>query len=196
VFSGIVEATVSFRGRDEGRYWFDRGAWTVPLAQGSSVAFDGVCLTVVVATEAIVGVDVVPETLQRTTLGRLTPGDLVNVERSVTLETLLDGGLVLGHVDAVGEVVQADAEGLWVAHPERFASLLVEKGTVIVNGVALTVAELGQDRFRVATIPETRRRTNLGVVEVGTGVNLEFDVIGKYVARMLSVGSRAQEEGA
>jgi len=194
VFSGIVERTLPFLERDGGRFRFDRRGWDVELPGGSSIAFDGACLTVVEATDDVVGVDVVAETLARTTLGGLQPGDLVNVERSVTLATLLDGGLVLGHVDAVGRVETAADGRLRVEFPERFGALVVEKGTIVVNGVALTVAGLGGSWFEVALIPETERRTNLGRLEAGDLVNLEFDVIGKYVARWHEVGRAAAVE--
>lgn len=196
MFSGIVERTVALLERRDGRLLFDRSDWDVAIAPGSSIAFNGACLTAVEISDEVVGVDVVPETLRRTNLGALEPGVLVNVERSVTLQTLLDGGLVLGHVDAVATVTDVDDEGIVVHYPERFEPLVVEKGTIVLNGVALTVAELAPASARVALIPETRRRTNLGTCEVGAVLNVEFDVIGKYVARLQGVRLGREAEDA
>lgn len=187
MFSGIVERTVALLERRDGRFRFDRTGWDISIAPGSSIAFNGVCLTAVEISDEVVGVDVVPETLRRTNLGALEPGAPVNVERSVTLGTLLDGGLVLGHVDGVATVTDVDDEGIVVRYADRFDPLVVEKGTIVLNGVALTVAELAPASARVALIPETRRRTNLGTIGVGAAINVEFDVIGKYVARLQGV---------
>ncbi len=194
MFSGIVERTVPFVGRESSRFWFGREDWDAELPRGSSVACNGVCLTVVATTDERFGVDVVPETIRRTNLGQLASGAPVNVERSVTLTTLLDGGLVLGHVDGVGQVARCDDEGIEVTVPARSAHLVVEKGTIVINGVALTVASLTNEGVVVALIPETRERTNLGLLREGALVNLEFDIVGKYVARWVELARRAVVE--
>jgi riboflavin synthase len=131
------------------------------------------------------------ETLARTGLGALAAGDRVNLERAVTAGTRLGGHLVQGHVDALGHVVRREPGEHWdvvtVAMPRELAPYLVDQGSVTVDGVSLTVVEAGEDEFTVSLIPETLRRTTLGFREPGDPVNLEVDVIGKYVARQLEL---------
>ncbi|HXF72629.1 MAG TPA: riboflavin synthase [Actinomycetota bacterium] len=158
---------------------------------GASVAVNGVCLTVVERPEGALAFDLSPETLARTSLGRLRPGQPVNLERPVTLLTRLGGHLVQGHVDGVGEVVAVEPDGrggavLTVRAPGGLARYLVEKGSVAVDGVSLTVAGIDGDAFRVALIPHTRRATTLGAVRPGDPVNIEVDVIAKHVERLLA----------
>jgi riboflavin synthase len=158
---------------------------------GASVAVNGVCLTVVDRPEGALAFDLSPETLARTSLGRLRAGDPVNLERPVTLLTRLGGHLVQGHVDGVGEVADVRPDGaggavLTVRVPEALARYLVEKGSVAVDGVSLTVAGLDGDAFRVALVPHTLRATTLGAARAGDPVNLEVDVIAKYVERLLA----------
>ncbi len=158
---------------------------------GASVAVNGVCLTVVERPEGALAFDLSPETLARTSLGRLRPGQPVNLERPVTLLTRLGGHLVQGHVDGVGEVAALEPDGrggavLTVRAPGGLARYLVEKGSVAVDGVSLTVAGTDGDGFRVALIPHTLRATTLGAVRPGDPVNIEVDVIAKYVERLLA----------
>jgi riboflavin synthase len=191
MFTGIVEALgrvdrLAPAGR-AGR----RLAVAVPedagwrLGLGESVAVSGVCLTVVDAGPGRLAFDLAEETLRVTTLGALEPGDPVNLERPLRLDARLGGHLVLGHVDGVGVVDgrRAEGEGAWleVAVPPGLRPLLIPKGSVAVDGVSLTVAALGGDGFAVALIPHTLAATTLGRRRPGDAVNLEMDVIGKYV---------------
>lgn len=158
------------------------------LVLGESVACSGVCLTVAERGGGLVSFDAVPETLARTTIGGWRAGTRVNLERALALGDRLGGHLVQGHVDAVGEVLSRTAEGqgarLAVALPASIAPLVAEKGSIAVDGVSLTVAAAGRDRFEVALIPETLARTTLGDARPGTKVNLEADVVARHVARL------------
>lgn len=161
---------------------------TGALVLGESVACSGVCLTVVERGGGLVSFDAVPETLSRTTVGAWRPGALVNLERAMAVGDRLGGHIVQGHVDAVGEVLARVAEGqgarLSVSLPASIAPLVAEKGSIAVDGVSLTVASAGRDRFEVALIPETLARTTLGEARPGTKVNLEVDVVARHVARL------------
>jgi riboflavin synthase len=158
------------------------------LVLGESVACSGVCLTVVERGGGLVSFDAVPETLSRTTVGGWRPGSIVNLERALALGDRLGGHLVQGHVDAVGEVLTRVAEGqgarLAISLPAAVAPLVAEKGSIAVDGISLTVAAAGRDRFEVALIPETLARTTLGEARSGTKVNLEVDVVARHVARL------------
>jgi riboflavin synthase len=157
---------------------------------GASIAVNGCCVTVVDLDPAGFAADVVPETLARTTLGTLAAGDPVNLERPVRLADRLGGHLVQGHVDGVGTVTvhASDPDGsarLTVRAPDGVARYLVEKGSVTVDGVSLTVTGVAGDEFGVALIPHTLAVTTLGRRPAGSGVNLEADVVAKYVERLL-----------
>jgi riboflavin synthase len=157
---------------------------------GASIAVNGVCLTVVERTTDSLAFDVSEETIARTSLSKLSVGDPVNLERASTLMSRLGGHLVQGHVDGIGEVVEVrpdDAGGAWltVRVPGDLLRYLVEKGSVSVDGISLTIAALSGCEFSVALIPHTLAATNLGAVAVGDHVNLEVDVIAKYVERLL-----------
>jgi riboflavin synthase len=158
------------------------------LVPGESICCSGACLTVVERGGGLVAFDAVPETLARTTLGRWTSGTRVNLERALRLSDRLGGHLVAGHVDAVGEVLAVVAEGqgarLTLSLPGPIAPLVAEKGSIAIDGVSLTVAAAGRDRFEVALIPETLARTTLGAARPGTRVNLEADVVARHVARL------------
>jgi riboflavin synthase len=162
------------------------------LALGESVACSGACLTVAERGGGLVSFDAVPETLARTTVGSWRPGTKVNLERALAIGDRLGGHLVQGHVDAVGEVVTRRPEGqgarLVVSLPAALAPLVAEKGSIAVDGVSLTVASAGRDRFDVALIPETLARTTLGEAGPGTRVNLEADVLARHVARLREFG--------
>jgi riboflavin synthase len=159
------------------------------LAHGASVAVDGCCLTVTEAAAGEFSAFASAETLARTTLGARAAGDRVNLEPPMAAGERLGGHFVLGHVDAVGRVSSAREVGealeVEYAYPDRFAALLVEKGSVAVDGVSLTVNRLSAGVFAVMLIPETRALTALAAKPVGAPVNLEFDVLGKYVLRAL-----------
>lgn len=159
------------------------------VMRGASVAIDGVCLTVTEEGAATFSCDIVPETIARTTWDRREAGDRVNLEPSLRLGDSLDGHLVQGHVDGVGLVESVERKGLaWtvaIAPPAGLTSLIAEKGSVAVNGVSLTVAGTLRGVFTVALIPTTLEETNLKDLEKGTRVNLEADLLARYVARLL-----------
>lgn len=159
------------------------------FAHGESIACDGVCLTVVEHSPGRFRVQAAPETLRRSTLGEWRPGTKVNLERALKVGDRLGGHWVQGHVDGVASVLEVRAEGgsrvMTFSLPEVLAPYFVEKGSVCIDGVSLTLTQVGGDRFSVMLIPETQARTTLGQKGVGARVNLEADVIGKYVARMM-----------
>lgn len=197
MFSGIVEefATVRRLVREQGNLHLTLTCSFVgELKIDQSVAHNGVCLTVVDISGDEYTVTAMSETLQRSNIGNLKVGDKVNVERSMMMNGRLDGHIVQGHVDTTAECVSVrDADGSWyftfryTADAEMAAKgyLTVDKGSVTVNGVSLTVCEPTDDTFSVAIIPYTFAHTNFHTIGVGTVVNIEFDIIGKYIARIV-----------
>jgi riboflavin synthase len=189
VFTGLIEEAgrvADVRPTEAGaRLAVAAGAVLDGLEVGDSVAVNGACLTAVEVTGEGFAVDCVAETLRRTSLGGLASGDRVNLERPMRLGDRLDGHLVQGHVDGVGTVRAARAEGdstlLEVAPPPDLLRYVVEKGSIAVDGVSLTVAARLPDAFTVALIPHTMAVTTLGPQAVGRPVNLEVDVVAKYV---------------
>lgn len=171
---------------------------TVDAALGDSVAVNGCCLTVAERDQETFTADVMRETLDKTSLGDLEPGDRVNLERAVTPATRLGGHIVQGHVDGTGTVLARTPSEHWelveVSVPAPLARYLVPKGSVTVDGVSLTVVDVGDDRFTVSLIPETLARTTLGSRAAGERVNLEVDVIAKYVERLLPGHTPPTEE--
>jgi riboflavin synthase len=161
------------------------------LAGGESVSVNGVCLTVTEIAAGIFAADIGPETLKVTTLAALQPGDPVNLERALRADSRFGGHFVQGHVDGVGAVLEIRAEGdahwLKVAYSAPLAPYLVTKGSVAVEGVSLTVAALGDDHFDVMIIPFTWSHTSLSSLRTGARVNLECDMVGKYVARAVQL---------
>ena len=159
------------------------------VAIGDSVAVDGCCLTVTAVDGPRLQFDAVPETLRRTTLGGFAPGSTVNLEPALRAGDRMGGHVVQGHVDGVGELVSAEPEGdavnLTFAAPEPVLRYVIEKGSITVNGVSLTVTGFDEATFSVSIIPHTRKVTNLGGLEPGDRVNLEADIFGKYVERLL-----------
>jgi len=167
------------------------------LNVGDSITVNGVCLTVVRFTEQGFGVDVGPETLRVTTLGGLAPGDGVNLERAMRLGDRLGGHLVSGHVEAVGRVASRATDGnainLTIEAPREILRYCVGKGSVTIDGVSLTITSLTEKTFGVMIIPHTAQATNLGLKPPGSSVNIEPDLIAKYVERLL-LGGDAQAE--
>jgi riboflavin synthase len=202
MFTGIIEA-VGRVARVEHREGGHRLAIEAPFAGelrvDESVAVNGACLTVVAQTDVAFEADVVEETLAKTSLGALAEGDGVNLERAMRADGRLDGHLVQGHIDASGEVVGVEAlADSWlvrVRYPEAFAPYLIPVGSVTLDGVSLTVARLEADVLTVAIIPHTWEHTTVREWAPGRRVNLEFDVIGKYVVRALEHGIGAGGEG-
>jgi riboflavin synthase len=170
---------------------------TEGVIAGESIAVNGVCLTVTGVLDGTFTADVMGETLDRTSLGALTPGAPVNLERSVRLADRLGGHLVQGHVDATGTLISRSPKTRWeqvrISLPRSIGRYVVHKGSIAVDGVSLTVSALGPDSpdpnegawFEVSLIPETLKRTTLGTRQPGETVNLEVDVIAKYVERLL-----------
>jgi riboflavin synthase len=179
VFTGIVREVGRVASFDGRRLVVD--AQTTP-AEGDSIAVAGVCLTAVDGSR--LAFDVVEETLRRTTLGALEVGDRVNLEPALRAGDPLGGHLVQGHVDGVGRV-RAVGELVWIDAPAELRRYFAEKGSVTVDGVSLTVAALDADGFAVALVPHTLEVTTLGALEPGDPVNLEVDVLAKYVERLL-----------
>ena len=192
MFTGIVEERGTVSEVSPARLSVACRRVTADAEVGASIAVNGVCLTVVERSEGHLAFDLSEETLRRTSFSRLSVGDPVNLERPLTLSSRLGGHLVQGHVDGVGEVeaIQPDQEGAWlsVRAPEAVRRYLVEKGSVCVDGISLTIAGLDGDAFSVAVIPHTLDVTTLGAVRQGDPVNLEVDVIAKYVDALLERG--------
>jgi riboflavin synthase len=155
-------------------------------AVGDSVSVNGACLTAVAADDGVLAFDVVAETLRRTSLGRLAQGSPVNVEPALRAGEPLGGHLVQGHVDGLGRVRTVEAEGLEIEAPAELLRYCVEKGSIAVEGVSLTIAALGEGSFSVALIPHTREATTLGAVSEGDELNLEADIVAKHVERLLA----------
>lgn len=197
MFTGIVEELGELVGRDE-RPDAARLAVRGPLAcsdarSGDSIAVNGVCLTVVDVEGAVFTADVIGETLRRSSLGPARIGDRLNLERAAKLSHRLGGHLVQGHVDGTGTVRSRTApqeaarwELVWIGMPAELARYVVEKGSIAVDGVSLTVIEVGSEEFSVGLIPTTRELTTLGLRRPGELVNLEVDVIAKYIERLAS----------
>jgi riboflavin synthase len=195
MFTGIVEELGSVAALDGVRLLIACSAVREDSGVGASVAVNGVCLTVVEAAGGCLSFDLSEETLRRTALGRLRPGHGVNLERPVTPTTRLGGHLVQGHVDGVGRVTRLEpaAEGgawLYVTPPSALLRYVIEKGSITVDGVSLTVAGFEADGFVVALIPHTLAETTLGAASADDPVNLEVDVIAKYVERLLEGAPR------
>ena len=195
MFTGIIEELGKIGAverHDAGsRLRVDAGLVTSDIHNGDSIAVNGVCLTAIDVSPVSFVADVSPETLDRTTLGQLNVGSPVNLERAVTPATRLGGHIVQGHVDGRGSFVSAVQTGdFWtvrIGFPRELAKYLVYKGSVTVEGISLTVAALGQEYFDIAVIPKTWEMTNLSTLQPGNSVNLEADVIAKYVERMMEL---------
>jgi riboflavin synthase len=194
MFTGIVRERGRIAalegGADGVRLEIEAPATAAAAAVGDSVSIDGACLTVTAVSDGRMSFDAVPETLRRTSLGRLQPGAEVNVEPAVRAGEPLGGHVVQGHVDAVGRIRSVEPEGdgqrVWIEAPPDVLRLCVEKGSITVEGVSLTVAELSDDAFAVALVPHTLAVTTLGRLVPGDEVNLEADVLAKYVERLLA----------
>ena len=185
MFTGIVEELGTIAQRDGSRLRINSTTVLEGSDLGASIAVNGCCLTVV-ATDgsSYWDADVSEETYSRTNLGSLQTGDVVNLERPMALGERLGGHMVLGHVDAVGHVV-SPAPDLVIRIPRDLMHLIVEKGSVTVDGISLTAFDLSSDTFRVAVIPHTTAVTTLGVRKVGDAVNIEMDVLAKHVQRLV-----------
>lgn len=201
MFSGIVEEAaevVALREEGSNLHLTMRCSFADELSIDQSISHNGVCLTVVsLPGDGTYTVTAIRETLDRSNLGNLKPGDLVNLERSMKINGRLDGHIVQGHVDQTATCTDVrEADGSWYYTFEYAADrelarrgyITVDKGSVTVNGVSLTVCEPTDNSFKVAIIPYTHDNTNFHRIEKGTVVNLEFDILGKYLARLTSIG--------
>jgi riboflavin synthase len=193
MFTGLVQALGTVTALEGGRLAVETPL-AAELSAGDSVSVNGVCLTATAVVGGGFTADVMDETLRRSSLGGLGPGSRVNLELPLRAADRLGGHFVQGHVDGVGTVGEVREEGFSrVVVVEADGDLLryvVEKGSIAVDGVSLTVSALDADGFEVSLIPETLERTTLGAVAPGEGVNLEVDVLAKYVERLVGAGSR------
>jgi riboflavin synthase len=199
MFTGLIEATgeiVERQAAPGGLQLSIGSALAGELSAGDSLAVNGVCLTVVNADTGRIRADVGPETIRVTTLGRLSPGACVNLERPLRADGRLGGHFVQGHIDAVGVLErrspEADFEWLTFSFPSELAPFIVHKGSIAVDGISLTVATLHVDRFDVQIVPFTLEHTNLRSLRVDDRVNLECDLVGKYVARAAEIAGLAR----
>ncbi len=185
--SGVIE---SFHQLDWGARLRFRTTEVAPFQRGESVAVNGVCLTVLPDGDGSLTTDISGETLSRTTLGSLSGGTRMNVERALAVGDRLGGHIVQGHVDAVGTLTSITSEGEFAVYrwtfPREYAELVVSKGSIAVDGVSLTIVDPDGQSFAAALIPETLHRTNLGTARIGDGVNLEFDMIAKYIRNLVT----------
>lgn len=191
MFTGIVEAMgrlIRVESAGTNYHYQFKSAFDAELKVDQSLAHDGVCLTVTEISEEGYWVTAIEETLRKTALSNWKPGYLVNLERCLPVGGRLDGHMVQGHVDTVGEIVKLeDRDGSWeigIRHEAAPYYLTVPKGSIAVNGTSLTVVESRPDYFSIALIPYTWEHTNFHQKEVGSKVNLEFDILGKYIARL------------
>ncbi|MEU9462186.1 riboflavin synthase [Streptomyces sp. NPDC048312] len=201
MFTGIVEelgeVTAVEKLADASRFRLRGRVVTEGAKHGDSIAVNGVCLTVVDLGDGEFTADVMAETLDRSSLGALDTGSRVNLERPMAVGGRLGGHIVQGHVDGTGHIVERRISENWeivkVSLPAHLSRYVVEKGSITVDGVSLTVVDAGTDYFTISLIPTTLALTTLGIKEPGDPVNLEVDVIAKYVERLL--GNTAQEPG-
>jgi len=192
MFTGLVEAIGSVRaleGRGDAARLILEASLASELSLGESLAVNGCCLTVTSTEEGVASFDLLGETLARTNLGTLGVGSRVNLERALRADGRFGGHFVQGHIDTTVEVISAERQGsdlnMVIRIPEGGALYFIEKGSIAVNGVSLTVATLGDDRFGLWIIPHTLQETNLGDLKPGDHANLEYDMLAKYAARQL-----------
>ncbi len=201
MFTGIIEELgkiVLLEKRADGaRIKIAAQVVTENTGEGDSIAVNGICLTALNISKDSFAADVSGETLRRSTLGKLNVGSKVNLERAVTPATRLGGHIVQGHVDARGEFLAAEQSGdFWtvkIGFPKEIGQYLVCKGSIAVEGISLTIADLSDDSFDIAVIPKTWELTNLSALESGDPVNVEVDVIAKYVERIMLYGQAKEK---
>ncbi|MBD3170792.1 MAG: riboflavin synthase [candidate division Zixibacteria bacterium] len=197
MFTGIVEDVGKVIGRAKkgnGLVYRMKSALIVSdMNTGDSININGTCQSVTSFDRESFEVEAIKETLDRTNLGLLKLNDMVNLERSLTLQSRLGGHMVSGHIDCVGEIAAISPKGeqvdISVKFPEEFSRYLVNKGSVAIEGISLTVVEAGHGHFKVSAIPITLQSTNMVYKKIGDKVNLEFDVLAKYIEKMLSLNS-------
>lgn len=201
MFTGLIQHIGTVSGRSDGpgetRLLIDSKEWTHVVEPGESISVNGCCLTVAGLVHEVMAFDVVPTTLEATTLGTFNPGMKVNLEHAATPSTLLGGHLVQGHVDATGSVLANGVEGeagwlLRLEVPEGVARYMTDKGSIAVDGVSLTIAEIESNQVTIALVPETLLRTTLGDLPPGGHVNLETDCLVKMVDALLERDRRGR----
>ena len=187
VFSGRVER-VEKRGEDM-RISLHVGPLSKEIHIGDSVSINGVCLTVVEKNGKTIAFDVMPETQERTDLGRLNPLEKVNIELSLTLADRIGGHFVLGHVDGIGTISKKKKDGryvkIWIKTNPQLTKMMVSKGAVALDGVSMTLVDIEKDRFSVCCIPHTLEITTFGSKKEGDSINIEIDMLGKYIKKFL-----------
>ena len=191
MFTGIIEclATVKKIEKEKGNLNLSlKSSITKELKIDQSLCHNGVCLTIVGIEDDVYTVTVVEESLNRSNLGKLIPGDIVNIERSMSASSRFDGHIVQGHVDEVAVCSEVqETNGSWrYVFKHNKENITVEKGSITVNGVSLTVVDSSSNSFSVAIIPYTYKNTNFKTIKTGSFVNLEFDILGKYIAKMIA----------
>lgn len=194
MFTGLVEEKGILKEKiptgDGFQFEFEAEKVLDDLTIGSSIAVNGCCLTVVKRTEKTFSVDTIEETLNKTNLGVLKQGEKVNLERPLKADARLGGHFVLGHIDTTGRIEEikelSNSHWMTISFPERFKQYLIYVGSVAIDGVSMTVAELKDNKFSVGIIPHTWKETIFSDKKVGDTVNLEFDVLGKYVERIMN----------
>jgi riboflavin synthase len=194
MFTGIVEGTAVVKRIEEvngnRRMALDFGRRGSSIRGGESVSINGVCLSAVKRRGSIVFFDVIAETLRKTNLGMLKEGDRVNFERSITMNDLLGGHLVTGHVDGTGRIAEKEEEGislrLKIEVPSSLSEFILEKGLIAVDGISLTPANVTDGSFNLYLIPDTMRKTTLAEKNIGYLVNIELDVFGKYIHKFVN----------
>ncbi|MFH1444522.1 MAG: riboflavin synthase [Candidatus Peregrinibacteria bacterium] len=191
MFTGIVEATAKVTARQGGKLSIERPQAFNDVARGSSIAVAGVCLTVSILDEHSLTFDVMPETVAKTTIGSLSIGDLINVERALPAHGRFEGHVMQGHVEGIGEVVGLERKGedvrLTIRAPSALRHAIIPKGSIALDGVSLTIVDVGTDVFTIALIPLTLAQTTLGIKRMGDHVNIETDIL---VRTLLAVGER------
>lgn len=200
MFTGIVEETGVLLRIEPTRLVIQADLVLQDIAVKDSIAVDGICLTVTERGESWFRVDTMPETLRRTRLSALRVGDIVNLERSLAANGRIGGHIVQGHVEATAQVLAMRPDGIGldveIERPEQLAQYIIPKGFITINGISLTVVESLPDRFSISLIPYTREHTNLGQVQIGTIVNLETDIVGRYIMRSSTPYAQREFVGA
>ena len=188
MFTGLIETTAEVQERTPSSLTIERPKGFSDVKEGSSIAVSGVCLTIAKLTKESMQFDVTEETWSRTTLGSLQKGDRINLERALSASDRFEGHIVQGHVDGVGQCenvkIRKYENELSIRYPKELRGLIVEKGSIAMDGVSLTVVQVDEETFSVALIPLTLQATTFGSLRTGSRVNLEADIIGKYVRKM------------
>lgn len=189
MFSGIIETTSRIVSIDQGTFVVEHHFTDEPLTIGQSIAHDGSCMTLTGITSDSYTFFAMEESLSRTNFGSKKVGDRFNIERCIRADTRIDGHFVTGHIDTVGKIasIYENSDGSYLVRVDfapEYRHLIVPKGSIALNGVSLTIVTAGDDHLTVSIIPHTWQITNLGSLAVGSQVNMEFDILGKYIQRM------------